>query len=56
MRTPPTARLIWIARCVTRLKRQYARGAWLPGGDRGLMWIEYARLVEQILAEYESGG
>lgn len=48
----PTERTAWIARCVWRLKRQYAGGKLLPGGDRGLTWSEYARLVACVLAEY----
>lgn len=49
---PTTERLAWIARCVRRLKQHYTGGALLPGGDRGLTWSEYVRLVACVLAEY----
>lgn len=50
----PTARMTWIAHLVWRLKQQYRGGTLLPGGDRGLIWSEYVRLVACVLAEYRT--
>lgn len=52
MNPQTTKHMAWVCRCVWRLKRLYGRGQQLPGGDRGLTWLEYTRLVEQIIAEY----
>lgn len=52
MSTPTAAIAAWICRCVQRLTRQYRSRAPLPTGDRGLNWLEYTRLVEQIMAEF----
>jgi len=52
MNPRPTERMAWIARCVWRLKCQYAGGTLVPCGDRGLTWAEYIRLVACVLAEY----
>ena len=53
MSASPTAAIAaWICRCVQRLARQYRGRVPLPGGDRGLNWLEYTRLVELLMAEF----
>jgi hypothetical protein len=48
----PTQRTAWVARCVRRLRELYFASVPLPGGDRGMIWPEYVRLVQQIMGEY----
>ena len=52
MSAPTTARAAWVCRCVQRLARLYRGQSVLPGGDRGLIWSEYERLVELVMAEF----
>lgn len=48
-----TARIVWLCRCVQRLKRMQCKGTTWPNGQP-LGWAEYTRLAQHLLAEHRA--